>query len=361
MTDAVPRLRRAHARRIAVRAQLLDARRPTDALTVVERLTVLQVDPAAVFGPTPDLVLWSRLGSGYDRMELQSALDGRALWEHDGLIRPMDDVPLFLAEMARSPTRSGARRWLEDNDAFRADILRVLAERGPLTAKEIPDTSRVPWPSSGWNNDKNVAMMLELLAKRGEVAVSRRIHGVRAWDVAERVLPPVDPVPLDEALRIRADRKLRSLGIARAKGLAVPNDELQVGDAGVPVEVEGTPGTWRAHPELLDDDGFEGRTALLSPFDRLVYDRKRAQELFGFEYAVEMYKPASARRWGYFALPILHGERLIGKLDASVDRDRGDLVVHAVHEDEPFGADVAAAVDAEIDDLARWLRLEPRR
>nr|WP_216843852.1 crosslink repair DNA glycosylase YcaQ family protein [Phytoactinopolyspora alkaliphila] len=104
-------------------------------------------------------------------------------------------------------------------------------------------------------------------------------------------------------------------------------------------------------------DGFVGRTALLSPFDRLVYDRDRALDLFGFEYVLEMYKPAAKRRWSYFALPTLHGDRLVGKLDAKADRKAGMLNVFAVHEDVPFSSEIADAVEAEIDALADWLGL----
>ena len=102
---------------------------------------------------------------------------------------------------------------------------------------------------------------------------------------------------------------------------------------------------------------FSGRTALLSPFDRLVHDRKRAVELFDFDYQLEMYKPAAERRWGYYALPVLHRDRLIGKVDASADRKAGVLRVDAIHEDEPFNKTTAAAVGRELKDLARWLEL----
>src|SRR6185503_8292706 len=102
---------------------------------------------------------------------------------------------------------------------------------------------------------------------------------------------------------------------------------------------------------------FEGRTALLSPFDRLVHNRVRAEELFGFEYTLEMYKPAAKRRWGYFALPILHGDRLVGKLDATADRKASVLRVNAIHEDVAFSRAIATGVRKEIDDLAGWLGL----
>ena len=120
--------------------------------------------------------------------------------------------------------------------------------------------------------------------------------------------------------------------------------------------VEGTKGEWRVDPALLDGE-FEGRTALLSPFDRLVHDRARTQELFDFEYTLEMYKPVAKRRWGYFALPILHGDRLVGKLDAIADRKAGVLRVNAIHEDVKFTGAMRKAVQDELADLAAWLGL----
>jgi hypothetical protein len=115
----------------------------------------------------------------------------------------------------------------------------------------------------------------------------------------------------------------------------MPIEPVDVGDAGEPAVVEGTKGQWRVDPAALGAD-FEGRTALLSPFDRLVYDRRRAQELFDFEYTLEMYKPAAKRRWGYYALPVLHNDRLVAKVDATADRKASVLQVHAIHEDVRF-------------------------
>jgi uncharacterized protein len=120
--------------------------------------------------------------------------------------------------------------------------------------------------------------------------------------------------------------------------------------------IEGVKGTWRVDPSLLDRP-FEGRVALLSPFDRLVYDRKRMRELFGFDYQLEMYKPAAKRRWGSYALPILNGDQLVGKLAATADRNAGQLRVGAIHQDVPFSEELLAAVHREIDDLAAWLGL----
>jgi uncharacterized protein len=354
----VHRLTKAEARRIAVRAQLLDEPRPTDLLAVVRRLTLLQIDPTAAIAPSADLVAWSRLGSAYRPVQLQQALEqDRTLFEHNALVRPMSDLGLHLAASRTSRSHDRTDAWIRDNDGFRRDILRLLGTSGPLASRDIPDTSVVPWASTGWTNNRNVTQMLEFLMMRGEVAVAARVGRERLWDLAERVYPSEVVVPAaDEAHRIRNERRLVSLGIARQKAPAMPIEPVDVGDAGEPALVEGTKGEWRVDPAALRHD-FVGRTALLSPFDRLVYDRVRALELFDFEYTLEMYKPAAKRRWGYFALPVLHDDRLVGKVDAAADRKAAVLRVHAIHEDVRFTRAMTAAVRAELDDLASWLGL----
>jgi uncharacterized protein len=355
---AVHRLDLADARRIAVRAQLLDAPRPTDLLAVVDRLTFLQLDPTAAIAPSADLVLWSRLGSSYQPDHLQQALErDRTLFEYNAVVRPMSDLGLYLADMAARPSRERTREWMRVNDRFRRDVLDRLGTSGPLLSRDIPDTSVVPWPSSGWTNDRNVTQMLELLMICGEIAIAARIGRERVWDLAARVYPVDTPVvPAEEAHRIQNERRLRSLGIARERGTAVPVEPNVVGDVGEPATVEGVRGTWRVDPEAIGKP-FEGRTALLSPFDRLPYDRKRATELFDFEYVLEMYKPEAKRRWGYFALPILHHDQLVGKVDATADRKSSTLRVRAVHQDIPFTSAMTDAVDAELEALASWLGL----
>jgi uncharacterized protein YcaQ len=355
---SVHRLSKAEARRIAVRAQLLDAPRPTDLVEVVRQLTLLQIDPTAAIAPSADLVAWSRLGSDYQPAHLKQAVEqDRTLFELDALVRPMSDLGLYLAGAGDRPTREGPRGWLRNNDSFRRDVLKRLRRSGPLASRDIPDTCVVPWSSTGWTNNRNVTQMLEFLMMRGEIAVAGRAGRERLWDVPERVYPADVVIPsVEEAERMRNERRLASLGVARRKGTAMPLEPVIVGEAGEPAVVEGTKGEWRVDPAALDQD-FEGRTALLSPFDRLVYDRVRTQELFDFEYTLEMYKPAAKRRWGYFALPILHGDRLVGKLDAVADRKASVLRVNAIHEDVKFTRTVIKAVDAELEGLASWLEL----
>jgi uncharacterized protein YcaQ len=357
------RLSRRDARRLAVRAQLLAAERPVDLLTVVRRLTLLQLDPTDAVAPNADLVAWSRLGASYSPDHLRAALADRRLVELGALVRPAEDIALYRGAMREWPGREPLRGWQEQrrdwvlaNDGCRRDILRRLRAQGPLQSRDLPDTCEKPWTSTGWTNNKNVTQLLELMAQRGEVAVAGRRGRERLWDLAERIYPDVPDLPVDEALRERDRRRLRALGIARPRGPEVPVEPAVVGEAGEPASVEGVAGEWRVDPSLLDEP-FRGRTALLSPFDRLVHDRTRAQQLFGFEYQLEMYKPAAARRWGYFALPVLHGDRLVGKVDAKADRKAGVLTVNAVHEDVPFTRAMTAAVMAEIGELGHWLGL----
>jgi uncharacterized protein YcaQ len=357
-------LTRDEARRIAVRAQLLDEPRPPDLLTVVRRLTLLQVDLTEAVAPSADLVLWSRLGSAaYAPADLATALGNQALVELTMLIRPREDLALFRADMTDWPGsgelrdwQEYQRDWVEANTGCRLDILRRLRSDGPLPARDLPDTCVLPWQSSGWTHERNVLRLLEFLERRGEVATAGRQGRERLWDLAERIHPDDRSVPAAEARRIRDDRRLRALGIARPSAGQQPGEPAHVGDAGEPAVVAGVRGKWRVDPEQLGRP-FTGRTALLSPLDRLVYDRKRMAELFEFDYQLEMYKPAAKRRWGYWTLPILYGDRLVGKLDATADRTRGVLRVDAIHEDTPFTAAMSAAVGREIEDLAAFLDL----
>lgn len=350
-------LTRPQARRIAVQAQLLDADRPAELHAVVRQLTLLQIDPIAAVAPNADLVAWSRLGSSYAPDELSAALKNRTLLELRAMIRPSEDLALYRADMAVWEKESKHyREWVAANDACRRDILERLGSQGPLTSRELPDTCAVPWKSSGWTHNRNVSQLLELMVLRGEVAIAGRAGRQRLWDLASRVYPDEPAVPLEDARRLRNERRLRALGIARATGTALPVEPAVVGEVGEPAVVEGVKGEWRVDPAYLNRP-FTGRAALLSPFDRLIHDRKRTTELFGYDYQLEMYKPADKRRWGYFALPILYGDQLVGKLDATADRKAGVLRVNAVHQDVEFTGSIADAVEAEIEDLAAWLNL----
>jgi uncharacterized protein len=360
----VHQLSRADARRIAVRAQLLASDRPAELFGMIRHLTLLQADQTAAVAPSADLVAWSRLGSSYAPADLAAALRDRALVELRGLIRPAEDIALYTTEMAEWPGsgpqpdwRDSTLKWVAANDKCRLEILDRLGSDGPLPMRDLPDNCEVPWRSTGWTNNRNVSVLLDFMVRRGEVAMAGWQGRNRLWDLAERIYPDDPMVPADEALRIRAERRLRALGIARPHGPDCLVDASDVGEAGERAVVEGVRGEWQVDPAQLGQP-FAGRVALLSPLDRLVYDRKRMTELFEFDYQLEMYKPAAKRRWGYWALPILSGDQLVGKLDAAADRTHGVLRVHAIHEDVPFTRATATAVHREIRSLADWLGLE---
>jgi uncharacterized protein len=350
-------LDRARARELAIIAQQLDADRPTDLLDVVRHQGSVQIDPTAAVARTEHLVLWSRLGRSFDPAELTGQLDARRLFEYRAFIYPIEDYPLLRPTMEAWPDgrwgfHKRVRAFLEANVEFRRYVLDELERRGPLRSRDLEDRSAQGWRSRGWTNQRNLTQMLDYLSAQGRIAVAGRSGNERLWDVAERVLPTQLPrISLEEANRIRARRRLRALGLVRAIGSEDARDE------GVEVNVEGMRGGWRVDPELLDRP-FAGRTALLSPFDRLVYDRAVTQALWDFEYRLEIYVPVPKRRWGYYVLPVLHGSRLVGRVDARADHKAGVLRVPALHLEPHATASDRDAARAELGELAAWLRLD---
>jgi uncharacterized protein YcaQ len=341
-------LTRAQARRIAVRAQLLDGS-ARGVLETVRRLGSLQLDPTSRVAPSHLLVLWSRLGA-FDRAELDRLLwDERALFEWTAFIYPIEDLPIYRSFMRRWPQGETVwpgrvRRWLEVNAGFRRYVLRELRQQGPLESRQLEDRSVEPWPSSGWTGNRNVGQMLEFLWAHGEIAVVGRVRGRRLYDVASRWYPPGRTLPARAAEAAWAERRLRSLGIARS-------------GPGSRARVTRVPGEWVVHPDLLEAGRtpVPRRTTLLSPFDRLIHDRDRAEALFDFHYRMEIYVPKAKRQYGYFVMPVLHGDRLVGRIDPEFDRRSGVLRVNAVHW-EPGVKPVS--LERPLRSLARFLGAE---
>jgi uncharacterized protein len=322
------------ARRAAVHAQALDGS-ARGVLETVRRLGFLQLDPISVVAPPQELVLWSRLGP-HDRGELERLVwEERKLVEWDAFLYPAEDLPLLKALMRR--TDRGLDRqhvaWLKENASYRRYVLKELDQRGPLLSREIED--HVPTGREGhrWWGERKMGLMLGVLNARGEVAVVGRRGKQRVWDLAERWYPETEALPLREALRIGEERRFRSLGVKLERGKLV------------------------VHPDA-DDSPVPPRVTFLSPFDRLVHDRARAEALWGFFYRLEMYVPAAKREYGYYVLPVLKGDKVVGRIEPVHDRKSRVLSVKGVWWEDGVKP---VSLDRPLKSLARFLGAELER
>ena len=320
---------REEARRIAVRAQALDGS-AAGVLETVRRLGFLQIDVVAPVERPQHLVLFSRLGPGYDRAELDRLLwEEKTLFEYDAFIHPIEDLPLVRARIRdfRRSRRTKPQRWvrefLTEKASFRRYVLRELERRGPLLARELEDRSGEPRRDARWYGARHVGLMLTSLHLYGEVTVVGRRGGERLWDLAARWWPETETVSIRDAERVRADRRFRSQGVRLVRG------------------------EWEAHPDAVDGP-VPDRAVLLSPFDRLVYDRDRSEALWDFRYRLEMFVPAAKREYGYYVLPLLVGDRVAGRAEPRFDRKTGTLELLGAWGD-------TSRLDEALADLGRWL------
>ena len=295
------------ARRIAVRAQGLDGRKE-GLLETVRRLGFLQLDPISAVAPPQHLVLWSRLGP-FDTAELDRLLwQERKLVEWRAFVYPIEDLPILKALMGRNdrPMDKRVKAWLKEHASFRRYVLKELRERGPLLSREIEThQSRVGQGQHDWWGVRQMGLMLEILAGQGEVAVVGRRGKQRVWDLAEHWYPETETLPLKKALALREDKRFRAIGVKLVRGQLLAHPEAQDGAAG-------------------------DRITFLSPFDRLVHDRDRAEALWNFYYRLEMYVPAAKREYGYYVLPILKGDRIVGRIEPVFDRREKVLRVNGL-------------------------------
>jgi uncharacterized protein YcaQ len=291
------------ARRIAVRAQLLDGS-ATSVLDTVRQLGFLQMDPIATVATPQQLVLFSRLGP-YDPAELDRLLrEERKLFEWDAFIWPVEDLPLVRARMRRWRKRENAwvRDFMQANARFRRYVLRELERNGPLLSRDLEHDLMPAGDPHRWWGTRQVRLMLEILHGRGEIAVAGRAGRQRLWDLADRVFPETETVPLREAERLIEQKRQRSLGVWKDRGV------------------------WKSHPDVPDEP-VPDRVTVLSPFDRLIHDRDRAEALFDFHYRLEMYVPKAKREYGYYVLPLLRGDKIVGRVEPRFDRKTRKLEV----------------------------------
>jgi uncharacterized protein YcaQ len=390
------------ARRLAIRKQHLAGPRPSadrdGIMEVVRDLGYLQLDPIRVVERSHVLVLWSRLGkfdlSDLDALQWQE----RRLfeyWAYRASIVPTEDYPIHNLLMRRYPRprpgepaqRERTRTWLEQNQALRRSILTRLRAEGPLPLRAFEDRAVQGWESSGWTSGRNVERMLDVLWIQGKVVVAGRSGIQKLFDLADRWLPewtPRERLTERDVVRRATQRSLRALGVATARhikshytvasrtfdryaNLAQTLSELEreglIERVRMIEDGADWPGPWYVHAEdlpvleELEAGRWEPRTTLLSPFDNLIIDRARSEGLFGFRFRMEIYVPKDKRQYGYYVLPILHGDRLIGLVDPVMDRKGGTLAVNAVHAEPgaPMTPTTGRSVASAIEDLAAFL------
>ncbi len=383
------------ARRLAILAQRLAGPRPPatsdGVMEIFQSLNCIQIDPIRAVDRTQLLVLWSRLG-GFDPALLDRLQqDERTIfeaWAHCASYVLTEDFPLFAHHMTEEHIGGGVwgeriRAWMEANAALKEHILERLAADGPLATSEFEDIAAVPWESTGWNAGRNVTRMLDFLYNGGTILSVGRKGNHKYWHLAERWLPPGTDRrewTEEDVVRRAAHKSLRALGIATAKqiknhfirhrypGLQERLAELVEEGTAHPARIVGQDGEmwageWLIHHESLASleairsGGWQPRTVLLSPFDNLICDRERTEQLWDFYYRIEIYVPEAKRQYGYYVLPILHGERLIGRMDSKLDRKSGVYAINALYPENE--ADVtpatAQAVAGSVGELARWI------
>jgi uncharacterized protein YcaQ len=389
------RLTPTEARRLAVTRQRLGGARPptneAGVLDLIRDLGCLQLDPLNVVARTHRLVLRSRLGN-YDPAVLHSLLWERRelfeFWAHAASVVPTSDYPIHEATLMRGYPKGNRvwhrkmRDWVAANDTLRRQMLAQLRKRGPLRARDFSGRAAVPWSSTGWTEGMEVTRMLDYLWMRGSISVVGREGQSRVWDLSERWLPEqralTPRLSVREAVSQAAERSLRGLGVGtlrhieqhfvrgRYPGLETALGALVLAGRVVAVEIAGDegepwPGTWYVHTddvpfvEALRDGAWEPRTTLLSPFDNLIADRARTEQLFDFRFRIEIYVPKAKREYGYYVLPILHGDTLIGRVDPAFDRKDRRLVVNAVHAEPGQGPQAGPAVATALEELAAFL------
>ncbi len=372
-------LSNAQARRIALGAQGFAEPRPTGRVDrrhlrrVLDRMGLIQIDSVNVLVRSQELTLFARLGA-HPRTLIADATGADELfeyWVHEASLMPMEDYPLFRWRMGQPIRWPGFRRWVRDNPVYIEEVYRRVAAEGPLVAGDLK--ARVGKKGTWWDHDDG-KRALEALFHQGRVSARRRpADFARIYDLTERVIP-AEILARPAASEHEARKELlvmaaRSHGIGTLPDLAdyhrlTPTHcrqalaELVEEGRLVPATVREWDRPAYLHPQARRPRRIEAR-ALLSPFDPVVWNRDRALRLFGFHYRIEIYTPPPKRQFGYFVLPFLLGDQLVGRVDLKADRARGALLVQHAWTEPGIDPDaVADELLAELHLMAPWLGLD---
>ena len=394
----------AQARKLAISSQRLNKTKlPADRRgidQIFRDLGCIQIDPIRAVERTQQLVLWSRLGV-YDRAEFDALQwEERSLfeyWAHAASIVRTENFPIHQVQMQRYVANHPAdQEWIAANHLMRDHIFDRLKNDGPLSTGDFADHTVVPWKSTGWNNNRSVGMMLSFLWTRGELMVVGREGTKRFWGLTADHLPNYHAMARlddEEMVTAAAQQSLIALGVATAKQIAnhfvrgqypgltdiLPRLQAagQIEQVAIVDPAKGADNArwippkndvWYIHADslpLLDEiqrGDWQGRTTLLSPFDNLICDRARTQQLFDFEYTIEIYVPVVKRKYGYYVLPILDNDQLIGRIDSKMDRKTGRYHIDNVYAETtaPRSKSMRSkragkAITKSIENLAKFL------
>ncbi|MFW5748898.1 MAG: winged helix-turn-helix domain-containing protein [Chloroflexota bacterium] len=381
-----------NARRLNLARQHLTGDTPPALLAMIRDMGCLQLDPISAMARSHEIVVWSRQGP-YDMTDLDHLrFEDFALieyWAHAASMVLTEDYPLYRYYINRHGTGDDdwaqkLRAWVEAHAALRQHILDRLRDEGPLPSRAFESRGPRGVGSVGWTSGRDITHMIDYLWNSGQVMVARREGTQRLWGLTEHFLPawtPQEELQPEEITYRAAQRSLRALGVAttaqikrhftrkRYNGLARVLQRLEAEGRIQRVDVIGADGSapWKADTFIHTDDlplldrieagAFTPRTTLLSPFDNLICDRERTQQLWDFSYRIEIYVPKHKRQFGYYVLPILYGDQLIGRVDPNYDTKSQVLTVHTVYkeDDAPDDPAAVAAVRAAIESLAGWL------
>ena len=381
------------ARRLAIAVQRLAGPRAEASkagmLALLRQLNCVQIDPIRAVERTQMLVLWSRMGA-FDTSLLDDLQEERLMieaWAHCASFVLTEDYPLFRRWIGRAYTGSSewserVRGWMEANAEMEAHILERLRADGPLPSKALAGPKAVPWESVGWTGGSTVTRMLDFLDRKGVVVTVGRRGNQKLWHLRDAWLPEWAGQELpaeEEMVRLACQHSLKALGVANRKQInnhfmraMYPKleerlKELAAAEVVLPAQIVGEEGPWAGEwyihrdtvPLLAAIQGGEWspRTVFLSPFDNLICDRERTEQFFSFHYRIEIYVPKAKREYGYYVMPLLQGDRFIGRMDSKIDRKTGIYHIHALYLEEEArnAARSGAAVADSLLELAQFI------